>query len=84
MDIYNSEKESTKKNAIAKDRIYLREIHSIMTAGNDDRKVFYLTCLDGSVQNCLEAPSEFECCEWVFALNAVLFGKGSNGSELVT
>ena len=81
MDIFSTEKESTRKNSIPKDRIYLREISNVAVFGQEHPKQFYLSNIDGSQLHYLEAPSELECSEWVFALNAVLFGKGSNGSK---
>ena len=81
LDIFNTEKEG-KKNALPKDRIYLREIHSVdINAQDNSKKQFILRPGDGSRNHILEALSEFDCIEWVFALNAVLFGKGSSGSK---
>lgn len=77
MECYTSEKESKRNNI--KDRILLNDINAVTKL--DSSKQFCLHSTDGTVHT-FEAPSAFECGEWVFSLNAVLFGKGTDGSKL--
>ena len=79
LDYYNSEKDSQKKNHNPKGQILLRDIHSI----TDDSlsAQFFLHSIDG-VTHSFEANLARERDNWVFELNAVLFGKGPDGSKL--
>lgn len=77
LECYTSEKESKRNNV--KDRILLNNITSVTKL--DSSKQLCLYSNDGTVHT-FEASSAFECGEWVFSLNAVLFGKGPDGSKL--
>ena len=78
LEYYLSEKDYHKKPP--KDQISLKEIQSVQQLGGDSSKSFSLTFSDGVVHT-FESHTTHEIIEWVFALNAVLFGKGPDGSK---
>ena len=80
LDLFNSEREGGKKNAHPRIRMFLRDIVSVSISDRDKPNMFILFENDGSTHQ-MEARSENECHGWVFALNAVLFGRGTDGSE---
>ena len=76
LDMYNNEKEGAKKTSTPKERIFLRDMHSVTKSGNQQ---ILLHSNDGSIHYLETRNTD----EWLFALNAVLFGKGPNGSRFL-
>ena len=74
LDYYNSEKDSQKKNHNPKGQILLRDIHSI----TDDSlsAQFFLALHRWGNSFVLKQILHERGDNWVFELNAVLFGKG--------
>ena len=79
LEYYLSERDSHKKPP--KDRISLSSSQSVQPIGGEP-KGFSMTFGDGSVHT-FESQTSHDAKEWVFALNAVLFGKGSDGSKML-
>lgn len=79
LEYYLSERDFHKKPP--KDRISLLNSQSVQLIGGEP-KGFSITSGDGSVHT-FESQTPHDAKEWVFALNAVLFGKGSDGRNIV-
>lgn len=77
LNYYANERDSLRKHSSPKGRIFLKDIYMVT---DHVAKQFHLHSNDGTV-HLLEGSSVQERDNWVFELNAVLFGKGPDGSK---
>lgn len=79
LEYYANEKDFIKRSN-PKSTINLNEVQAVHKSGHDKPKQLILTAASG-ILHVLETSSVYEANLWLTALNAVLFGRGSDGGR---